>query len=196
MKNSIDQVALDQVFLSARSHNGWLPQPVSDEMLHALHDLMKWGPTSANSCPARFLFLRSREAKEKLLPCMAPGNVEKTRTAPVVAIIAQDLEFYEHLPKLMPHRDYRSVFVGKQALIESTAFRNGSLEGAYLIIAARALGLDCGPMSGFDNEKADRAFFSGTTWKSNFICGLGVGDPAKLHPRSPRLDFSEACKVL
>lgn len=157
---------------------------------------MKWGPTSANSCPARFIFVKSPEAKEKLVACVAPANVEKTRTAPVVAIIAQDLEFYEQLPKLMPHRDYRSAFVGKLALIESTAFRNSSLQGAYMIIAARALGLDCGPMSGFDNEKLDQAFFSGTRWKSNFICGLGLGDPAKLFQRSPRLDFTEACKIV
>ena len=161
-----------------------------------IYDLMRWGPTSANSSPARIAFVKTKEAKEKLLSCLAPGNVEKTRSAPVTAIIAHDLEFYEKLPRLFPHTDARSWFVGNKPLIDSTAFRNGSLQGAYLIIAARALGLDCGPMSGFDNAKVDAAFFDGTTWKSNFLCNLGFGDPSALHPRAPRLEFNEACKIL
>jgi nitroreductase len=196
MSHKLSDDGLDLVFRRARSHNGWLPDPVSEAALKELYELMKWGPTSANCCPARFVFVKSPAAKEKLLPCMEQGNVEKTRSAPVVAIIAQDMEFYEQLPKLAPHLDARSWFVGDKDLIEVTAFRNTSLQGAYLIIAARALGLDCGPMSGFDNKKVDDAFFSGTAWKSNFICCLGIGDPAKLHPRAPRLDFGEACKII
>jgi 3-hydroxypropanoate dehydrogenase len=188
--------ALGQILTKARTHTAWLPEPVTDELLQQIYDLVKWGPTSANTCPARIAFVKSKEAKEKLLPCMAPGNVEKTRTAPVSAIIAYDLEFYEKLPKLFPHTDARSWFVGNKPFIESTAFRNGSLQGAYLMIAARALGLDCGPMSGFDNAKVDAAFFEGTSWKSNFICNLGFGDVNALRPRSPRLDFGEACKIL
>ena len=188
--------ALERIFTKARTHSAWLTEPISDELLQQIYDLMKWGPTSANSSPARIAFVKSKQAKEKLLPCMAPGNVEKTRTAPVSAIIAHDLEFYEKLPKLFPHADARSWFVGNKPLIESTAFRNGSLQGAYFIIAARALGLDCGPMSGFDNAKVDAAFFEGTSWKSNFICNLGFGDASAIHPRSPRLDFGEACKIL
>ena len=194
--NSLPQAALDLIFTNARTHNVWLQEPVSDELLHRIHDLMKWGPTSANCCPARIVFVKSKEQKERLLPCMAEGNVEKTRTAPVTAIIANDMEFYEKLPKLFPHTDARSWFVGNQPFIESTAFRNGTLQGAYFIIAARSLGLDCGPMSGFNNAKVDDVFFQGTPWKSNFICNLGYGDPGKLFPRSPRLDFNEACKII
>lgn len=193
---SLSEEALDQIFVKARTHSAWLREPVSDELLHHIYNLMKWGPTSANCCPARIVLVKSKEAKEKLLPCMAPGNVEKTKTAPVTAIIAYDLEFYEKLPKLFPHTDARSWFAGNKALIDSTAFRNGTLQGAYFMIAARSLGLDCGPMSGFDNEKVDAAFFQGTSWKSNFICNLGYGDSSKLYPRSPRLDFNEACKTL
>jgi len=188
--------ALEQIFTRARTHSAWSPQPVSDELLKQIYDLMRWGPTSANSSPARIAFVKTKEAKEKLLSCLAPGNVEKTRSAPVTAIIAHDLEFYEKLPRLFPHTDARSWFVGNKPFIDSTAFRNGSLQGAYLIIAARALGLDCGPMSGFDNAKVDAAFFDGTTWKSNFLCNLGFGDPSALHPRAPRLEFNEACKIL
>jgi len=189
-------VALEQIFTKARTYSVWLPEPVSDELLHQIYDLMKWGATSANTSPARIVFVKSKEAKEKLLPCMAEGNVEKTKTAPVTAIIAHDMEFYEKLPKLFPHADARSWFAGNQPLIESTAFRNGTLQGAYFMIAARSLGLDCGPMSGFDNAKVDAAFFQGTPWKSNFICNIGYGDSSKLYPRSPRLDFDEACKIL
>jgi nitroreductase len=185
--------ALEQIFTEARTHGVWLPEPVSDAQLRAIHDLMKWGPTSANCCPARIVFVTSREAKEKLLPCMAEGNVEKTKAAPVTAIIAHDLEFYE---KLYPPAPARSWFAGNPPLIESTAFRNGTLQGAYFIIAARSLGFDCGPMSGFDNEKVDAAFFQGTTWKSNFLCNLGHGDAGRLHPRLPRLEFEEACRIV
>ncbi len=192
----IPEEALEKIFTKARTHSAWLSEPVGDELLHQIYDLMKWGPTSANTCPARIVFVKSKEAKEKLLPCMAAGNVEKTKTAPVTAIIAYDLKFYEKLPTLFPHTDARSWFAGNEDLINSTAFRNGTLQGAYFMIAARALGLDCGPMSGFDNAKVDAAFFQGTEWKSNFICNLGHGDSSKLYPRSPRLDFNEACKIL
>lgn len=194
--NSLSDEALDQLFREARTHNEWLPQPVSDETLRQIYDLMKWGPTSANSSPARIVFVNSAEAKEKLLQCVAPGNLEKTRTAPVTAIIAHDMEFYEKLPKLFPHADARSWFAGNKDLIEATAFRNGTLQGAYLMLAARALGVDCGAMSGFDNAKVDAAFFEGTSWKSNFLCNLGYGDASKLFPRSPRLDFEEACQII
>jgi nitroreductase len=193
---SVSEEALEQIFTKARTHTVWLPESVSDELLQQIYDLMKWGPTSANSSPARIVFVKSKEAKDKLLPCMAEGNVEKTKTAPVSAIIAYDMEFYEKLPKLFPHAPARSWFAGNQPLIESTAFRNGSLQGAYFMIAARSLGLDCGPMSGFDNAKVDTAFFHGTSWKSNFICNIGYGDSSKLYPRSPRLDFNECCKIL
>ena len=194
--HSLPEEALEQILTRARTHSVWLPEPVSDELLVEIYDLMKWGPTSANSSPARIVFVKSKEAKEKLLPCMAEGNVEKTKAAPVTAIIAQDMEFYEKLPKLFPFADARPWFAGNKPLIESTAFRNSSLQGAYFIIAARSLGLDCGPMSGFDNAKVDAAFFQGTTWKSNFICNLGYGDSSKLYPRAPRLEFNEACKIL
>jgi len=188
--------ALEQIFTKARTHSAWSPKPVPDELLVQIYELMKWGPTSANSSPARIVFVKSKEAKEKLLSCLAPGNIEKTRTAPVTAIIAQDMEFYEQLPKLFPHADARSWFAGNPPLIESTAFRNSSLQGGYFIIAARALGLDCGPMSGFDNAKVDATFFQGTSWKSNFLCNIGYADPANVHPRHPRLEFGEACKIL
>ena len=187
---------LEQALTQARTHSAWLPEPVSDEILRQIYDLLKWGPTSANCCPARIVFVKSKAAKEKLLPCLAPGNVEKTKTAPVTAIIAQDLEFYEKLPILFPHADAQSWFAGNKPFIESTAFRNSSLQGAYFIIAARLLGLDCGPMSGFDNAKLDAAFFQETSWKSNFICNIGYGDSSKLYPRSPRLDFNDTCKIL
>jgi 3-hydroxypropanoate dehydrogenase len=193
---SLPPESLELIFTKARTHSAWLSEPVSDELLAQIYDLMKWGPTSANSSPARIAFVKSKEAKERLLSCLAPGNVDKTKAAPVTAIIAQDMEFYEKLPKLFPYADARSWFAGNTPFIESTAFRNSSLQGAYFIIAARSLGLDCGPMSGFDNAKVDAAFFQGTSWKSNFICNVGYGDPSVLHPRSPRLDFNEACKVL
>jgi 3-hydroxypropanoate dehydrogenase len=193
---ALPEEALEIIFTQARTHKDWLSDAVSDELLRQIYDLMKWGPTSANSSPARIVFVRSKEAKDKLLTCMAPGNIEKTKTAPVSAIIAHDMEFYEKLPKLAPHAPVRSWFVGNQPLIESTAFRNGSLQGAYFMIAVRSLGLDCGAISGFDNTKVDEAFFQGTSWKSNFICNIGHGDPSKLVPRSPHLDFNEACKII
>ena len=194
--HSLSEEALKQILTEARTHNVWLPESVSDESLAKVYDLMKWGPTSANSSPARIVFVKSKEAKEKLLLCISEGNVEKTKAAPVTAIIAQDAEFYEKLPKLFPFADARSWFAGNKPLAESTAFRNSSLQGAYFIIAARSLGLDCGPMSGFDNAKVDAAFFQGTSWKSNFLCNLGYGDATKLYPRAPRLDFPETCKIL
>lgn len=191
----ISSQALDQIFLKARTHKAWLPKPVPDSLLKEIYDVLKWGPTSANSCPARFVFVKGAEAKAKLLPCMDKGNVEKVEMAPVTAIIAQDMEFYEKFPKLAPHADMRKGFIGNEKLIKDTAFRNSSLQGAYFMIVARAFGLDCGPMSGFDNEKTDAAFFIGTKWKSNFICNIGYGDATKLFPRAPRLDFDEACRI-
>jgi 3-hydroxypropanoate dehydrogenase len=184
-----------QLFTEARTQNGYLDQPVSDAQLHALYDLLKFGPTAANSCPARFQFVRSAEAKARLLACVSPGNVAKIEQAPVTVIVGMDLEFFEKLPQLFPHVDARAWFAGKPAAIQDTAFRNSSLQGGYLIIAARALGLDCGPMSGFDAAKLDAAFWAGTAVKTNFICTLGHGDAAKLFPRSPRLSFDEACSL-
>ena len=192
----LDNQSLDTMFRAAHTHSVWLDKPVSDAQLVQIYDLMKWPPTSANCSPARIVFVRSAAAKQKLLPAMAPGNVEKTRTAPVTAIVAYDLEFYEKLPVLFPPADARSWFIGNQALIDSTAFRNGTLQGAYLILAARALGLDAGPMSGFDNEKVDQAFFPDGKVKSNFLINLGYGDHSKLFPRSPRLAFEEAVQIL
>lgn len=196
MTNPIPDASLDTIFRTARTHNKWQDRPVSPALLQALYDLMKMGPTSANCSPARLVFLTSAQAKQRLKPFLLPGNAEKTMSAPVVAIIGHDLAFYEHLPKLFPHTDAKSWFSGNKALSEMTAFRNGSLQGAYLIIAARALGLDCGPMSGFDNAGVDQEFFAGTQVKSNFLCTLGYGDPAGLFPRSPRFEFDEVCKVL
>jgi len=193
----IDDVALDTLFRDARTQNKWRDEPVSDETLRTLYDLLKWGPTSANSSPARFLFLRTQEAKERLRPALSPGNVEKTMQAPVTVIIAYDPKFYDFLPRIFPHnQDARSWFATNEAFAQETAFRNGSLQGGYLILAARALGLDCGPMSGFDKAKVDEEFFAYRGWKSNFICSLGHGDPAGVFPRSPRLDFEEACELL
>ena len=182
----------------ARTHNGWqTDRPIDDATLNALYELWKWGPTQANCCPARVVFVRSPEAKEKLRPCMAPGNLEKTMAAPATAIIGMDMAFYEAMPKLFPHApDARSWFVGNDAAIHDAAWRNSSLQAGYLIVAARALGLDCGPMAGFDAEKINAAFFAGTEVKVNFLCNLGYGDPAKLRPRGPRLSFEEACRVV
>jgi len=194
--DKLTQDAFDQIFLKARSHNGWLDQDVDPELLQKVYDTMKFGPTSANSSPARLVFVQSGEAKEKLLACMDKGNIEKTKSAPVVAIIAHDMKFYDKLPELFPHADARAWFAGNEKLIETTAFRNGTLQGAYLMIAARMHGLDCGPMSGFDNAKVDATFFKGTPWRSNFLCALGHGDVKRLFPRSPRLDFNDACKIL
>jgi 3-hydroxypropanoate dehydrogenase len=193
----LDDRSLDVIFRAARTQNGFLAHPVSDAQLRALYDLLKWGPTTMNSQPARFVFVRSREAKEKLRPALSPGNVDKTMAAPVTVIIAYDTRFYENLPRTFPNNpNAKAAFEGKDAHIATTALRNGSLQGAYLIIAARALGLDCGPMSGFDNAKVDEAFFPDGRWKSNFLCNLGRGDPAKVFPRNPRLDFEEACRIV
>jgi len=187
--------SLAQLFTAARSHNGFLPGLLDDATLVALYDLLKWGPTAANGCPARFVFVRSPEAKEKLRPALAPGNVEKTMAAPVTAIIGRDAAFYEKLPQLFPHTDARAWFVGNEALIEETSLRDAALQGAYLMLAARALGLDCGPMAGFDKAMVDAAFFAGTPVKSLFLVNLGHGDTTKLFPRSPRLDFDAACRI-
>jgi 3-hydroxypropanoate dehydrogenase len=188
-------LALDQIFRSARTQNDFLAREVTDEQLRQLYDLVKFGPTSANSSPARIVFVKSPAAKELLKPALAEGNLAKTMAAPVTAIIASDYEFYEQLPKLFPHTDARSWFVGNESLIETTAHRNGTLQGAYVIIAARAIGLDAGPMSGFDNAKVDEAFFAGTKIRSNFLINLGYGDSAGLFPRSPRLSFDEAARI-
>jgi len=193
----LDTHVLDLLFREARTHNAWLDKPVADDKLHELYELMKFAPTSGNSSPARFLFLRSKEAKQRLAPALMPGNLEKTMAAPVVAIVAHDLKFFELLPRLFPHSPgFKDLFVNSPELAEVTAFRNGTLQGAFFILAARAVGLDCGPMSGFDNAKADAEFFAGTAIKSNFLCNLGYGDPSKLFPRSPRLAFDEACTLL
>ncbi len=196
VRAALSDDALNQIFRDARTHNAWLPKPVPGEVLRQIYELARLGPTSANSSPARFLFVASPEAKQRLRPALSAGNVDKTMAAPVNVIIAYDTEFYEKLPKLFPHKDMRSVFVGKPALIEETAFRNSSLQGAYFIFAARALGLDCGPMSGFDPSKVNAEFFPDGKWKANFLCNLGYGDPARLSPRNPRLSFDEACVIL
>lgn len=202
--------ALNILFREARTHNAWLAKPVSDDLLRQLYDLTKFGPTSANSSPARFVFLRTKAAKERLRPALSPGNVDKTMAAPVVVIVAYDLKFYDQLPKLFPHNlKMREVFAGNPQLIEMTARRNSTLQGGYLMLAARSLGLDCGPMSGFDNAKLDEEFFGAGKCesceqeffpaghvKSNFLCNLGFGDKSKLFPRNPRLDFAEACSLL
>lgn len=196
MHHAISDDALDQLFRAARSQNKWQNRPVSPTLLHALYDLLRMGPTSANCSPARFVFVTTDRGRERLKPHLAPGNVAKVMTAPVTVIIGTDYEFYEKLPQLFPHTDAKSWFVGNEKLIETTAFRNGTLQGAYLIMAARAVGLDCGPMSGFNNAGVDNEFFAGTSVKSNFICGLGYGDPSGVFARSPRLSFDEACQVV
>jgi 3-hydroxypropanoate dehydrogenase len=195
----LDSHALDVIFRAARTHNAFVDRPVTDETLRQVHELMKWGPTSANCQPARLVFLRSRAAKQKLAPALSPTNLDKTMKAPVTAIVAYDTRFYEHLPRMFAHnQDAINWFKGpeKKQIAEITAFRNGTLQGAYFIIAARAAGLDCGPMSGFDNAKVDAAFFPDGQWKSNFLCNLGYGDGSKLMPRNQRFTFEEQCKVL
>jgi 3-hydroxypropanoate dehydrogenase len=207
----IDDQACDALFRKARTHSAWLDRPVDDGLLHQIYEMMKWGPTSANCCPARILFLRTRAAKERLRPALQPANVDKTMRAPVTAVIAYDSKFYEMLSRLFPAMPgAREMFAKSQELADSTAMRNG-LQGAYFMLAARSLGLDCGPMSGFDNAKVDQEFFAAAApWtgavdggfiaagpvKSNFLCNLGYGDPEKLHPRGPRLNFDEACQLL
>ena len=211
MSDSIDERAQDVLFRSARSHSAWLDRPVGEDTLRQIYDLMKWAPTSANTMPARFVFLRSAQSKQRLRPALAAGNVEKTMSAPVTVIIAYDLKFYDKLPKLFPHNPgMRNLFADNPDLVTMTARRNSSLQGAFFIVAARALGLDCGPMSGFDNAKVDEAFFvvgrecegcdqeffpEGHV-RSNFLCNVGYGDPSKLPPRNPRLAFEEACSLL
>lgn len=191
----LDPPALDRIFVQARTYNAFSGQ-IDDATLHRLYDLLKWGPTTANSCPARFVFVRSPEAKKRLEPALDAGNHDKTMAAPVTVIVAYDMRFYDKLPVLFPHTDAKGWFDTKpEAALETVALRNGSLQGAYLIVAARALGLDCGPMSGFDNAKVDEAFFRGTRWRSNFLVNLGKGDPASIFARSPRLGFDEACRI-
>ena len=197
MNQTLSDAALDQIFRAARTHNAFDRRPVTDSELKAIFDLMKWAPTSANGSPARFLFVRGAQAKQRLGPHLAPGNAEKTMAAPVTVIVGHDLEFYRRLDKLFPHEPgARAWFEGKSEHVRVTAFRNGTLQGAYFLIAARALGYDCGPMSGFNNDGVDAEFFAGTSVRSNFLINLGHGDPDKLFPRSPRLDFAEACAIL
>jgi 3-hydroxypropanoate dehydrogenase len=189
-------ITTEQLFDDARTHNVWLDRPVPDALLHRLYEMMKFGPTSANCCPARIAFVKSPEAKARLVACMSEGNQAKTAQAPVTAIIGMDMQFYEKLPQLFPHNPAaRSWFEGNDSAIQSTAFRNSSLQGGYFILAARALGLDCGPMSGFDAPRLDAEFWLGTSVKTNFVCSLGYGDASKLFPRSPRLAFDEACRI-
>ena len=192
----LSDAALDILFRQARSFSYWQEQSVSDELLARLYELLKWGPTAANSTPARLLFLKSEEAKARLKPCLAEGNIAKSMSAPVVTVIGMDLEFYERLPFLFPHTDARSWFAGKPEKILDSASLNTALQGAYLILAARSLGLDCGPMSGFDNAALDAEFFPGGKVKSLFLCALGYGDRSMLHPRGPRLEFDEVCEIL
>ncbi len=191
-----DDAALDILFRNARTHSAWHPKHIPGHLLTDIYNIAKWGPTSANCSPMRIVFLQSNEAKERLRPALAPGNVEKTMAAPVVAIIAYDLEFYDELPKLFPHFDMRPMFAGNPKFAEESAFRNSSLQGAYFMLAARALGLDCGPMSGFDVEKVNAEFFPNGKHKVNFLCNLGYGNSDKLFPRGPRLDFPEVCTLL
>ena len=210
--NCLNEDALNVLFAEARTHSAWLDRPVEDDLLHQIYDLMKWGPTSANCCPARIIFLRTRQAKERIRPALMPANVDKTMKAPVTAIIAYDSKFYEQLPRLFPAAPaMKEMFVKSPELAAATAMRNGSLQGAYFMLAARSVGLDCGPMSGLDNAKVDQEFFSAVpAWtsgtaggfiaagpiKSNFLCNLGHGDATALRARGPRLEFAEACQLL
>ena len=196
MSAKLSNEALAQLFTQARTHNGWRDEDVPDALLREALDIARWGPTSANCQPMRVLFLRSREAKQRLAPALIAGNLEKTMAAPAVAVVAYDLNFYEHLPRLYPATDARSWFVGNQPLIEETAFRNGTLQGAYLLLALRALGLDAGPMSGFDKAMVDAEFVPEGTVKSNVLVNIGYGDPAKLYPRGPRFAFEEIARIL
>ena len=192
----LDDAALDRVFREARTHRYWLSEAVSDELLTAVYDLAKMGPTSANCCPQRIVFIKSQAAKQRLKPYLSQGNVDKTMAAPVTAIFAYDTLFFEHMPKLAPHDpDARSWFAGDELRGSVNALRNGSLQAAYFMLAARSLGLDCGPMSGFDNEALDADFFADGRYRSNFLCNLGYGDPSRLHPRAPRFAFDEVCRI-
>lgn len=192
----LDDRSLDILFRTARTCNSWKPEPVPDVLLQALYDLMKWGPTSANCSPARFVFLKSPKSRERLKPFLDEGNVEKTMAAPVTVIMAYDLKFYDKLPQLFPHANARSWFAGNESKIADAAFRNGTLQGGYFMLAARSLGLDCGPMSGFDKAGVKKEFFPDDDYEVNFLCNLGYGDPTGLFPRSPRLAFGEACRIL
>ncbi len=192
----LPQAAFDQLFFQAHTNNAWQDKPVADELLQRLYETLRMAPTSMNCCPTRIVFVKSQAAKEKLNPALMEGNRAKSMAAPVTAIIGYDTHFYDQLPKLFPNNpDARDMFAGNTALADISAFRNGTLQGAYLILAARALGLDCGPMSGFDNAVVDQLFFAGTNVKSNFLCNLGYGDPKGIYPRNPRLAFSEACSI-
>ena len=196
MASPLDQNVLDQLFLNAHTHNAWQSRPLPDELLQRLYNTFRMGPTSANCCPARIVFVKSKEAKEKLQPALDPGNRAKSMAAPVTAIIAYDLHFYEKMPKLFPNMpNARAMFDKDEQITFTHAFRNGSLQGAYMIMAARALGLDCGPMSGFNNTMVDQLFFAGSAVRSNFLCNLGYGDASGVHPRNPRLEFTEACSI-
>lgn len=193
----VDAAAIDTLFRQARTHNAWTDRPVSDETLREMYDILKWGPTSANSSPARFLFLRTKAAKERLAPALSSGNHDKTMAAPVTVVVAYDPKFYEYLPQLFPHNpEAKSWFTTNDMLAATTAFRNGTLQGGYLILAARAVGLDAGPMSGFDNDMVDEEFLRWRGWRSNFLVNLGYADPAGVYSRSPRLTFEEACDLL
>jgi 3-hydroxypropanoate dehydrogenase len=197
MKNMLSNEGQELIFRNARSYSYWLDRPVDDGLLRQVYELTKMGPTSANMCPLRIIFVKLREAKERLKPALDAGNVNKVMTAPVTAILGMDIRFYEKLPRLFPHADARSWFKDlPEPVLEYIALRNSSLQGAYFMLAARSLGLDCGPMSGFNNGKVDASFFAGTTIKSNFLCALGYGDASKLHPRSPRLTFEETCQII
>ena len=193
---SIDNQALDTLFRTARTYNHWQEKPVGEDKLKALFDLLKMGPTSANCSPARFVFVQSPEAKARLKPHLDAGNVDKTMSAPVTAIIAYDYDFYEHMPKLFPHTDAKSWFVGREAFAKETADRNGALQAAYLIMAARSLGLDCGPMTGFNSAGVTSEFFGDKNWKADILCNIGYGDDTGMFPRSPRFDFDEVCEIL
>ncbi len=193
---ALNTEALDQIFVSARTHNGFTAEPMAEATLRRLHELMKWGPTSMNCQPARLVFVTSPEGKARLAPALSPGNLDKTLAAPATVIIATDSRFYEHLPTMFPAYDARPMFEADAPLAASTALRNGTLQGAYLILAARALGFDCGPMSGFDASKLNAAFFPDGRYQVNFLCNLGIGDSASLHPRGPRLSFEEACRIV
>jgi 3-hydroxypropanoate dehydrogenase len=195
MTTALSNESIQQLFTDARTHHAWQDKPVADGLLREIYDLARWGPTSANCSPMRVVYVKSKSAKEKIIPALMGSNVEQVKAAPVTAIIAYDQKFYDELPTLFPAFDARSMFVSNPSLSEQTAFRNSSLQGAYFILAARALGLDAGPMSGFDNAKVDQTFFEKSSWKSNFICNIGYGDAAKLHPRGPRLGFEKACII-
>ena len=197
MASPLDKTTLDQLFLEARTHNAWQGRPLPDELLQRLYNTFRMGPTSANCCPARMIFVKSKTAKDRLEPALDKGNRAKSMAAPVTAIIGYDMKFYEKMGQLFPHApDARSWFTKDEQTTYTAAFRNGTLQGAYLIVAARALGLDCGPMSGFNNQMVNELFFSGTDIKSNFLCNLGYGDPSGVRPRSPRLEFDEACRII